>query len=76
MKVTIDGTEIELDDDTVKASKGLFIRFLEKVETPCRKTGSMSLYYTLLIVAHMMTAQMLRTIDEPNLKKLLTKKTS
>ena len=59
MIIHLKDTAIQLNPSEVRAAKKLISRFIASVSSASKRTGQISFYFTVLIIKHMMSQQLL-----------------
>ena len=73
MIIHLKDTAIQLNPSEVRAAKKLISRFITSVSLASKRTGQISLYFTVLIIMHMMSQQLLETFDPKDLQEIMKK---
>lgn len=71
MIIQVNDRSIKLKRGEVKVAKQMVSTFLKNAQEHCSKIGAFSLYFTVLIVAHTITADLINTYDPDKLKKIM-----
>lgn len=71
MKLDIMGKEVELKKEEVSACKKMVTKFFEQIRALSARRIAPTFYWTAVIVTHVITTEMLNTIDSDFLEKLL-----
>lgn len=71
MIIQVNDRSIKLKNSEVKVAKNIVTTFLKNAQEHCAKIGAFSLYFTVLIIAHTITADLINTYDPDKLKKIL-----
>lgn len=71
MIIQVNDRSIKLKNSEVKVAKNIVTAFLKNVQEHCTKIGAFSLYFTVLIIAHTITADLINTYEPDKLKKIL-----
>ena len=73
MIIHLQDTAIQLNPSEVPAAKKLISRFITSVSLASKRTGQISFYFTVLIIMHMMSQQLLETFDPKDLQEIMKK---
>ena len=73
MIIHLKDTAIQLNPSEVRAAKKLISRFITSVSSASKRTGQISFYFTVLIIMHMMSQQLLETFDPKDLQEIMKK---
>lgn len=73
MIIHLKDTAIQLNPSEVRAAKKLISRFITYVSSASKRTGQISFYFTVLIIMHMMSQQLLETFDPKDLQEIMKK---
>lgn len=73
MIIHLKDTAIQLNPSEVRAAKKLISRFITSVSSVSKRTGQISFYFTVLIIMHMMSQQLLETFDPKDLQEIMKK---
>lgn len=73
MVVQINQKDIELNNKEVKLAREMITTFLKNAKENCEKIGSFSMYFTLLVVAHTVTGNLINTYDEDKIQMIMDK---
>lgn len=73
MIIHLKDTAIQLNPSEVRAAKKLTSRFITSVSSASKRTGQISFYFTVLIIMHMMSQQLLETFDPKDLQEIMKK---
>ena len=73
MIIHLKDTAIQLNPSEVRAAKKLISRFITSVSSASKRTGQISIYFTVLIIMHMMSQQLLETFDPKDLQEIMKK---
>lgn len=73
MIIHLKDTAIQLNPSEVRAAKKLISRFTTSVSSASKRTGQISFYFTVLIIMHMMSQQLLETFDPKDLQEIMKK---
>ena len=71
MKLDVMGKEVELKKEEVSACKKMVTKFFEQIRALAARRIAPTFYWTAVIVTHVITTEMLNTIDPVFLEKLL-----
>ena len=73
MIIHLKDTAIQLNPSEVRAAKKLISRFITSVSSASKRTGQISFYFTVLIIMHIMSQQLLETFDPKDLQEIMKK---
>lgn len=73
MIIHLKDTAIQLNPSEVRAAKKLISRFITSVSSASKRIGQISFYFTVLIIMHMMSQQLLETFDPKDLQEIMKK---
>ena len=73
MIIHLKDTAIQLNPSEVRAAKKLISRFITSVSSASKRTRQISFYFTVLIIMHMMSQQLLETFDPKDLQEIMKK---
>ena len=73
MIIHLKDTAIQLNPSEVRAAIKLISRFITSVSSASKRTGQISFYFTVLIIMHMMSQQLLETFDPKDLQEIMKK---
>ena len=73
MIIHLKDTAIQLNPSEVRAAKKLISRFITSVSSASKRTGQIYFYFTVLIIMHIMSQQLLETFDPKDLQEIMKK---
>lgn len=73
MIVQINQKDVQLNNKEVKLAREMITSFLKNAKENCEKLGSFSMYFTLLVVAHTVTSNLINTYDEKKIQLIMDK---
>ena len=72
MLIEINNKTLELRKTDVSIARKIVTEFFRNAESNCSKMGSFSLYYTVLIMAHVISGELLNTYDPKKVNKIIS----
>ena len=73
MIIHLKDTAIQLNPSEVRAAKKLISRFITSVSSASKTHRPNFLYFTVLIIMHIMSQQLLETFDPKDLQEIMKK---